>query len=127
MSRRALYNAGVDNFNRGNLGTARAAFQDFLDQFPNHPSVPRARMNLAEIMVQENDPRGAIEQFLSVREHHPAAPEVPEAMYRAALLHVELGEEDEARDLLERVVNTYPDEAVAELAREELAKLGGDR
>lgn len=120
-----LFNAGVDNFNRGNFGTARAAFQDFLEQFPSHESVPQARMNLAEIMVMENDPRGAIEQFLSVQELHPMAPEVPNAMYRAALLHIELAQDDEARDLLQRVINTYPDEAVAELARQELAKLGG--
>lgn len=120
-----LFNAGVDNFNRGNFGTARAAFRDFIDQFPNHESVPQARMNLAEIMVMENDPRGAIEQFMTVPELHPLAPEVPNAMYRAALLHIELAQDDEARDLLQRVINTYQEEAVAELARQELAKLGG--
>lgn len=120
-----LYDAAVDQYNRNALGTARTAFRDFLDQYPNDELAPRAMYYLAEILEQENDPRGAIAQFLQIGERFPLSETRPDGMYRAARLHVELGETNEARDLLRRVINTYPDNPITPLARQELADLGG--
>ena len=54
---------------------------------------------------------------------YPASPRVPEALYRAALLHDELGDTEEARNLLERVISGFPDSDVAELARQKLQEI----
>jgi TolA-binding protein len=40
------------------------------------------------------------------------------------VLHRELGDEREARRVLERVVNTWPDSGAAELARQVLREIG---
>ncbi len=41
-----------------------------------------------------------------------------------AELHIELGDVDEARLVLERIVNTYPDDPMAMIARDKLEDLG---
>lgn len=120
----AMYQAGVRQLNRGSLSAARMAFEEFLVAYPSHPSAPSAHLYLADILVQEEDLDGALEAFLEVQELFPTSPEVPQALYRAALLHVEMGDPDEARVLLERVVNSYPDSGAAILAREKLRELG---
>ena len=51
------------------------------------------------------------------------AEKVPEALYRVALLQIELEREDEAEATLERIVNSYPDAGVALLAEEKLNEI----
>lgn len=120
----AMYQAGVRQMSRGSLTAARMAFEEFLATYPNHPSAAGAQLYLADIMVQEDDLEGALEAFLRIPEFHPTSPEVPQALYRAAVLHIELGDPDEARVLLERVVNSYPDSGAAILAQERLREIG---
>ena len=45
-------------------------------------------------------------------------------MYRIALLQIELGDTEQAKTTLERIMNTYPDASVAMLARDTLADIG---
>ena len=54
---------------------------------------------------------------------YPDSPRVPEALYRAALLHDELGDAEEARSLLERVIGGFPDSDIAELAQQRLQEI----
>lgn len=119
----SIYNAAVAQFNRGSLATARTAFQQFLQAFPSHRLAPDAHFYLADILVQEDRLEDALDAFLEIPELFPTATKVPDAMYRAALLQVELGQKAEARALLERVVNTYPGSGVATLARDKLREI----
>jgi tol-pal system protein YbgF len=120
----AMYQAGVRQLSRGSLSAARMAFEEFLATYPSHESAASARLYLADIMVQEDDLEGALQAFLEIPELHPTSPEVPQALYRAAVIHLELGDADQARALLERVVNSYPDSGAAILAQERLREIG---
>ena len=60
---------------------------------------------------------------MRIPQMYPSSPRVPEALYRAALLHEELGETEEARTLLERVISGFPDSDVAELAQQKLQEI----
>jgi tol-pal system protein YbgF len=120
----AVYNAAITQLNRGSLGTARRAFERFLDQFPNHRLAPDAHFFLADILVQENRLDEAKDAFLHIPELFPTAQRVPWALYRVALLEIEMDNLDGAREYLNRVVNTYPSSGVAELARERLQEIG---
>jgi TolA-binding protein len=117
---RQLYDGGVSAFNRGLFSTARLAFMDIVELHGNDPLVPQARFYLAEILVEEGQPEEAIEAFLRIPEFHPGADNVPNALYRAGMLHLELGNRSVAEEYLDRVVNTWPDSMPAELARETL-------
>ena len=78
----------------------------------------------ADILVQENRLDEAKDAFLRIPELFPTAQRVPWALYRVALLEIEMDNLDGAREYLNRVVNTYPSSGVAELARERLQEIG---
>jgi len=119
-----FYNAGVAQFNRGSLATARAAFESFLQAYPGHALAPDAHFYLADILVQENRLEDALAGFQDISQLFPTAAKVPDALYRVALIQIELGNTDEARATLERVMNTYPGTGVAMLASEKLREIG---
>ncbi len=120
---RQLFNAGVTNYDRGSLGTARRAFQQFLQANPSHELAPDAQYYLADVSVQENNLDEAIEAFNRIPELYPSAERVPWAVYRVGLLQVDLGNTEEAVVSFERVVNTHPDSDAAGLAQEKLDEL----
>lgn len=120
----AIYDDAMAQFRRGSLTSARFGFQEVVDRFPDHELAPSARYYLADIMVQEGDLEAAIRAFEEIAEYHPDTPRVANALYRIGLLYRELGENNEARSYLERVVNTWPDSDVADLARSALRELG---
>ena len=57
-------------------------------------------------------------------ERFPTHVRVPDALYRAGSIEIDLGDPDSARRYFDRVVNTYPDSDAATLARERLAEIG---
>jgi tol-pal system protein YbgF len=118
-----MYNAAVTQFNLGSTNTARRAFQQFLQQYPNDALAPDAHYYLADILVQDNRLEEAISAFLRIPELFPTARKVPEALYRVGVLYIELNQRADARAYLERVVNSYPDSGAAILARERLAEI----
>lgn len=120
-----LYNAAVTQFNRGSFQTARQGFERFLETYPNHRLAPDAQFYLADILVQEERLEEAMDAFLRIGELWPTSSKVPDALYRLALLELEMGNESRARTYLERVVNSYPDAPVSMLARERLEEIGG--
>ena len=112
------YEAAVTQFNRGSLNTARMAFSSFLGDYPDHRLAPSAQFNLGDILFQENRLDEAIGEFLRVAQLYPTADRVPVALYRVGLIYVLQENVETARTYLERVVNSYPDSGVADLARD---------
>ncbi|NIQ53644.1 MAG: hypothetical protein GWN71_09530, partial [Gammaproteobacteria bacterium] len=51
---RDLYDMGIEHRNRGNLGTARRAFQQVVDSFPEDPLAPQALRQIAEALYLED-------------------------------------------------------------------------
>lgn len=120
-----LYNAGITQFNRGSFLTARRAFERFLETYPTHALAPDAHFYLAQTLVQEGRFQEAVQEFQRVPEMFPGSPRVPQALYRIGILYLEeLDDTAEARRYLERVVNSYPDSGVAELAQQRLREIG---
>ncbi len=119
-----MYNMAATNLNRGNISTARLAFQDFLRQYPNDELAPDAHYFLADIMVREERYEEAIQAFLEIRSLFPESARVPRALYRVGTTYIALDQLEDARVYLERVVNTWPDSDAAALARERLDEIG---
>lgn len=112
-------------FNRGQLGTAKFAFEGFVQLYPEHDNAPVALYLLGDILEQEGRLEEALQGFLRVRELFPTSDRVSEALYRVGALYVLLGDEDQARQYLRRVIATYPGTAAAALAQEKLREIGG--
>ena len=119
-----LYNTAVRQFNAGSTSTARQAFQRFLREFPYDALADDAQYYLAEILVLEGQREEAIQAFLRIPEFYATQDRVPNALYRVGLLYVELEQLDNARQYLQRVVNSYSESDVADLARQKLAEIG---
>ena len=119
----AHFEAALLMYNRGSNVTARRGFDEFLATYPNHELAGDATFFLSDLDLQEERIEDAIGGFMRIPQMYPSSPRVPEALYRAALLHEELGETEEARTLLERVISGFPDSDVAELAQQKLQEI----
>ncbi|MDZ7780324.1 MAG: tetratricopeptide repeat protein [Gemmatimonadota bacterium] len=119
-----LWQTATQQLARGSLNTAERAFEQFLDEFPNHDRAADAYFFLADILEQQGESEEALEGFREVQERFPGSARVPDALYRIALLQIEAGDVDEARQTLERIVNTYPETAIALIARDKLDEIG---
>jgi tol-pal system protein YbgF len=119
-----LYQVAREQQNRGSLNSASRAFEQFIAQHPNDPRAPDAHFFLADILTLQDRPQDALAAFQRVPQLFPTAPRVPQALYRIAELEQQLGDVAAARATLQRIVNTYPDDLVAQLAREKLREIG---
>lgn len=118
-----LYDVARDQHLRGSLSAAQQAYELFLEEFPNDERAPDAHFHLADLLTQQDRPEDALERFLEIPALYPAAPRVPEALFRIARLQADVGETEEARSTLERLINTYPETGLASLARDLLDEL----
>lgn len=118
-----LYQVAREQHNRGSLSTAQRAYEDFLEQFPNHALAPDARWFLADVLSQQDRPEDALETLQEIPTLFPTAARVPDVLYRIAVLQQEAGDEGEARATLERLIATYPDASITFLARQMLEEL----
>lgn len=105
---------------RGNLNTARRGAERFIAMYPNSRFAPAAHLHLGELLSGEERLADAVATYLEVPRLFPTAEEVPDALYRAGVLCIELNDFEQARQLLERLVNTYPGHRYVEQARERL-------
>lgn len=119
-----LWAAAREQHQRGSYSTAQRAYEQFLEEYPNHPLAPDAHFYLADILQQEDRPEDALEAFLEIQRLYPTAARVPDALYRAAILQRELGDTEAAQATLQRIINTYPDASIAMLARDLLEEIG---
>ena len=119
-----LYGVAREQHQRGSFSTAQRAYTQFLEEYPSHTLAPDARYFMADILVQQDRPQDAIEALLEIQRLYPTAARVPDALYRVATLQRELGNTDEARSTLQRLINTYSESPMALLARDLLEEIG---
>ena len=119
-----LYRTAAEQFGRGSLNTARMAFQQFVESYPNHVLAPEAHFSLADILYQQEDFNAALEAFGEIQSRFPTAAKVPDALYRIALIQIEMEEIESAIDTLQRITNTYPESVIAEIAADKLEEIG---
>ena len=117
------FDAAVQLFEAESNQVARMAFQQFTEFYPNSENAPRAFLYLGQLSMRNENPREAIEIYLGIPDRYPESQQVPNALYRAAVVHISLEEFEEARTLLERVVEDYPDHSAAEQARARLQEI----
>ena len=114
----------MEQYDRGSLNTASAAFEQFLAEYTDQAHTVDAHYYLADILTQQNRPEDALEALEEIQQLFPTAARVPDALYRIAVLQVELDDTDAARATLERLMNTYPDADISMLARDLLRRIG---
>ena len=119
----ALFDASVWNAEQDLRTTALRGFNQFLEQYPRDPNAPAAYLHRGELLTLEGKLEEAIADYLEIPRMFPTSDRIPAALYRAGLGCIELEDYDRAREYLERVINTYPDDRFAEQAREKLDEI----
>jgi tol-pal system protein YbgF len=119
----AIYREGFDFMNRGEYARARDRFQAFLKAAPSSEFAEGAVYAIAETYYREKDYENAILKYEELVARFPKGRRVPAALLYQGLAFKELGAPKDARALLEKVVQAYPNSTEATLARVELPKL----
>lgn len=113
-----LFDLGLQQLRRGSPGTARVAFQQFLQAYGSHARVPDALYFLGETWAGTNADSAAQAYEAVVR--YPNSSRAPGALYKLGLLAEQRGDRDAARGYYQRVLSSYPRSEEAPLAREKL-------
>ena len=115
-----LYASARENLERGATSTARMAFEQIVQQYPDDPLAADAQLGLAETYYQDQDPERAMRELERVVEMFPGSPRAPTALYRAGVIAQERGNTQKAREYFRRVVAGYPKSDEARMAAEQL-------
>lgn len=119
------YNIGIEQRNRGNLDTARRAFQTVVDSFPKDPLAPEAQRQIAETYYLQEKYDDALKALDTVVQRWGDSAQAAEALYRAGMIAKEQGNNQRAREYFRKLVAAYPQSDAAGLARKELGQTGG--
>ena len=119
----ALFDVAVSNAQRGLNTSALRGFATLLEEYPRSDLAPAAYLHRAELLTLEDRLEDAIADYLAIPRLFPTSDRIPAALYLAGLRCIELEDYDRAREYLERLINTYPDDPYAGQAREKLAEI----
>ena len=107
----------------GDKGVAREIYEEYARKFPSDPKAAEARFRAAEIAFAQKRWREALLGYGKVAEDFPRADLAADAMLGAAEAMVRLEMRDDARAVLQQLVQKYPKHKAAGRAKERLAEL----
>jgi len=114
-----MYSVGVEQLRQRSYQTARIAFRQIVDQYPEHARAAAAQYYLGETFESEA-PDSAAVMWETVVERYPESRRAPSALYKLGLLFELRGDVPTARLHYNRVIVGYPDSDEAQLARAKL-------
>ncbi|MBM4277788.1 MAG: tol-pal system protein YbgF [Deltaproteobacteria bacterium] len=115
-----LYKDAYETFQRGDLDGGRRKFEAFLKQYPNMELSDNAQFWIGETYYLKKDFEKAILEYEKAIVKYPEGDKVPSALLKQGLAFLELGDKTNARNLLRRVTDRYPQTEQAEIAKKRL-------
>ncbi len=116
----ALYKDAFETFQKGDLEGSRKKFEAFLKTYPNMELSDNAQFWIGETFFLKKDFEKAILEYEKVIVKYPEGDKVPSALLKQGLSFLELGDRANARTLLRRVVDRYPNTEQADIAKKRL-------
>ena len=102
-----LYGVGVEQLRQQSYQTARLAFGQIVESFPDHRRAPAAQYYMGETFEAE-DPDSAAIMWEAVVERYPESPRAPSALYKLGLMFEQRGDVPTSRLHYNRVIVGYP-------------------
>lgn len=132
-----LYQAAYIDFSKGSYALAIAGFREFLRRYPEHDLSDNAQYWIGEAQLAtarshadagKNDLANqalqqAVQEFRKVVANYPRGDKAPTALYKEALVLIELKQPQLAQQRLQYLVDNFPQAEETPLARERLAAL----
>jgi tol-pal system protein YbgF len=110
-----VYNDGYQTYQKGDMEGARRKFEAFLKQYPNTSFSDNAQFWIGETYYAKKDYEKAILEYEKVMVKYPEGDKVPAALLKQGLAFLELGDKANARNLLRRVMDRYPQSEQADM------------
>ncbi|MEH6823267.1 MAG: tol-pal system protein YbgF [Motiliproteus sp.] len=120
VSAAQAYKAAFSLVREGDFDQALAAFEGFLQQYPGSSLTANVlywtgEVHRAKPAADQQRARLAYEQLLA---RYPDHPKAAEAFYKLGLSYQEMGQLDNAKDAMSKVIELFPDQAPAGMARD---------
>ena len=107
----------------GDKGVARELYQEYARRYPSDPRSADAQFRAGEILFGQKRFREALLAYGKVAEAFPRSDLAPNAMLGAAESMLRLDMKDDAKSVLQQLLEKYPKDEVAPKAKERLAEL----
>jgi tol-pal system protein YbgF len=121
-----LYKQSLDHLKGGRHADAAAGFRDFLRRYPQHDYSDNAQYWLAECYYDLKDYVTAVREFRRVVDEYPQGNKVPDALLKAGLGYLLLGNEVAGRSTLAELQKSFPTHSAATVAAARIAELDGN-
>ena len=117
----ALYESGVEQIQKGDFVRGRETLQSFLSQHPSGTLTVNAMYWIGEAYYGEKKYENAILQFQDVIQKFGDHPKAASALFKQGITFNTLGDQQNAKVILNRLIETFPMSPEAKKAREQLA------
>lgn len=119
-----VYSATYNDYLMGNFSLAINGFQDFLANFPESEYADNAAYYLGDCYLQQGRHELAVQAFDQVINLYPKGDKAPVAYFKKAAALQQMQKLDDAVDSLKKLRRLFPKSQEADLALQELQKLG---
>ena len=119
----ADFEAALGELREGRHARAIAGFQQFLNAYPDSDQAGDAQYWLGESYYLSRDYGAAKEAFINLGVRYPESARLPDALLKLGYIYGEAGETNRARDVLQKLVQAYPNTQAASLAERRLQSL----
>ncbi len=119
----AFYALALKEEKDGDKGVARQLYEEYARKWPSDPKTAEARFRAGDLYFGQRRWRDALLAYGKVAEDFPRSDLAPGAMLGAADSMLKLDLRDDARAVLEQLVQKYPKDKAAARAKERLAEL----
>ena len=120
----AEYDAAMTVYKTGAFADAEAAFSAFATSYPRHDYADNALYWKGEAAYDQKHFADALAAFTEVVERYGGGNKAPDALLKIGLCYRQLGDNENARDVLTQLISAYPGERASDIARVKLAQFG---
>lgn len=120
MAENELYAKAKQDFDSGELETARTGFQEFLKRYPKSTVADSAQFWVGEIYYRQKWYEKAILEYQKVIENFPKGNKVQAALLKQGFSFFNLGDKSNGKLILKELINKYPSSNEAKIAKQKL-------
>jgi tol-pal system protein YbgF len=123
MSEEELYRYAKEAFDRKEFENSRQYFEKFLEKYPNSRIADNGRFWIGEAYYAEGWYQKAILEYQEVIEKYPKGNKVPGAYLKQGISFSKIGENANAKLVLNELIKRFPGTNEAELAKQQIKQI----
>lgn len=118
-----IYDQAYLDYTKSNYTLAVSGFREYLRRVPSGDLSDNAQFWIGDAYYAQRDYQSAIAELNKISENYPRGDRMPAALLKIAYSDIQLGNSAEAKQLLNRVIDEFPNSDEATLAKNKLRQL----